>query len=184
MAEGGVTGRSRWRRLWVWVGSGLAGVLVVGLLLPERMLIPVTGASANDWNPRSFWFEPWGRSGVHKGVDIFGRKGTPVVGATGGLVLYAGELAMGGTVVAVLGPKWRVHYYAHLQSRSVATGDWVWRGEAVGTLGDSGNAVGKAPHLHYSILSLIPIPWLATTQTQGWKRMFYLDPVAKLSELR
>lgn len=36
----------------------VAGILIVGLLLPAPMQIPVEGASARDWNPRSFWFEP------------------------------------------------------------------------------------------------------------------------------
>jgi hypothetical protein len=47
---------------------GLLALLVAGLLLPERIRIPVAGASARDWNPKSFWFEPWGTSGVHKSL--------------------------------------------------------------------------------------------------------------------
>ena len=42
------------------LGLTLLAVLVAGLLLPERIQIPVAGASAKDWNPKSFWFEPWG----------------------------------------------------------------------------------------------------------------------------
>lgn len=53
----------------------LVAVVAVGFLLPERIRIPVAGATARDWNPQSFWFEPWGASGVHKGIDIFGKKG-------------------------------------------------------------------------------------------------------------
>ena len=78
--------------------------------------------------------------------------------------------------MAVLGSKWRIHYYAHMDSYSVTTGTVVKTGSVIGVLGDSGNAQGKQPHIHYSILSIIPIPWLATTQTQGWKRMFFLNP--------
>ena len=59
----------------------------------------------------------------------------------------------------------------------------VWfctRGESIGTVGTSGNAAGKQPHLHYVILTPIPYPWLADTTSQGWKKMFYLDPNARL----
>jgi murein DD-endopeptidase MepM/ murein hydrolase activator NlpD len=160
--------------------SCLLLTLTIGLLLPEYIVIPVKDGSSADWNHKTFRYEPWGSSGAHKGIDIFGAKGTPVIAATSGIVIYGGEISKGGQVIAVLGPKWRVHYFAHLDSRAVSIGSWVSRSEQIGTLGDTGNAAGKQPHVHYSILSLIPIPWLFTTQTQGGKRMFYLDPHQKL----
>ena len=88
-------------------------LFVVGLCLPEFAHIPVQAASAKDWNAKSFWFEPWGKSGVHKGVDIFGRLNTPILSTSYGIVIFKGELGIGGNVVAVLGPKWRIYYYAH-----------------------------------------------------------------------
>jgi murein DD-endopeptidase MepM/ murein hydrolase activator NlpD len=159
----------------------VAALLIAVLLIPERAVIPVAGASARDWNPRSFWFAPWGRSGVHKGIDIFAPRGRPVVAATAGVVLFRGEIADGGTVIAVLGPKWRVHYYAHLDTLAPDARGWVSTGTPLGTVGDSGNARGKPPHLHYSVLSLLPLPWRYTPGIQGWRRMFYLDPGAGLT---
>jgi murein DD-endopeptidase MepM/ murein hydrolase activator NlpD len=151
------------------------GILLAGFLIPEQPRIPVAGATAADWNPKSFWFEPWGQSGVHKGIDIFAKSGRPVVAAVPGLLLYRGELSIGGNVVAVLGPKWRIHYYAHLaESKPVPL--WVSAGEHIGAVGSSGNAAGKPPHLHYTVLSIVPLPWRFSTATQGWKRMFFLDP--------
>jgi peptidoglycan LD-endopeptidase LytH len=58
-----------------------------GLLLPEKLIIPVKGATKADWNSKSFWFSPWGKSGVHKGIDIFAKEGTPVISACSGLVV-------------------------------------------------------------------------------------------------
>jgi murein DD-endopeptidase MepM/ murein hydrolase activator NlpD len=52
----------------------------------------------------------------------------------------------------------------------------VSRGQKVGEVGNTGNANGKPTHLHYSIISLIPDPKRYSSQTQGWKRMFYLNP--------
>lgn len=83
---------------------------------------------------------------------------------------------MGGNVVAILGPKWRIHYYAHLKQVDTHILGWASRGALVGQVGATGNAAGKPPHLHYSILSLIPNPTEVTTETQGWKRMFYVNP--------
>ncbi len=160
--------------LKVWII--LAITLVLGLCIPQHGVIPVNNATARDWNANSFWYAPWGRSGVHKGIDIFAAKGSRVISSTNGIVLYAGNIEMGGKVVAILGPKWRIHYYAHLHSINAQVLDYAGRGDIIGAVGDSGNAKGKPPHLHYSVFSLIPYPWRFTTGWQGWKRMFYLDP--------
>jgi murein DD-endopeptidase MepM/ murein hydrolase activator NlpD len=146
------------------------------LFLEQHILIPVQDASSDDWNQNSFWYEPWGESGVHKGIDIFAHKGSPALAAVSGLVIYRDELKMGGQVIIILGPKWRLHYYAHLGSVKVRFGQWVLRGQKVGEVGNTGNAIGRPTHLHYSIMSLIPYPNRYSSETQGWKRMFYLNP--------
>lgn len=162
------------------VSIGLLLVILTGFLVPERLIIPVDGASVNDWNEDTFWYEPWGASGVHKGIDIFASQGKDVVAATGGFVTYTGKLGLGGNVVMIIGPKWRLHYYAHMGSTTVSVGDFVSRGKPIGSIGTSGNAAGKPPHLHYTIVSLIPYLWRADTESQGWKKIFYLDANAKL----
>lgn len=151
-------------------------LLIGGAVLPEQAIIPVQGATPRDWNPVSFWFEPWGVSGVHKGIDIFAPMGKAVQAAVPGVLLYKGRLSIGGNVVAVLGPKWRIHYYAHLKDTAVNVPIFIKKGAIIGAVGTSGNAQGKPPHLHYSVLSLIPLPWRASHATQGWKRMFFLNP--------
>ena len=155
-------------------------VILVGFLIPERLIVPVDGASVSDWNKDTFWFEPWGASGVHKGIDIFAAQGKDVLAATGGIVVYSGSNDLGGNIVLTLGPKWRFHYYAHMESSTKSFGNFVSRGEPIGSVGSTGNAAGKQPHLHYVILTAIPYPWRADTKSQGWKKMFYLDPNAKL----
>lgn len=152
-------------------------ILVLGFTIPEAKLIPVKGATPADWNKDTFWFEPWGRSGVHKGIDIFADAGTPVIAGSHLITLYQGEFKLGGNVVIGLGPKWRIHYFAHLQAPSNPAPFWLSAGTMLGSVGDSGNAKGKAPHLHYSIVSLLPLPWLIDSSTQGYKKAFYLNPV-------
>ncbi|EJE51234.1 metalloendopeptidase-like membrane protein [Acidovorax sp. CF316] len=157
-------------------------VLALGLAVPERIRIPVAGATPKDWNAQSFWFEPWGTSGVHKGIDIFGKTGTPVLSTTDGMVLFTGEIAKGGKVVLVLGPRWRLHYFAHLDRITTDALAPVASGSAIGTVGASGNAQGKPPHLHYSIVRLLPAPWQIDGATQGVKKAFFIDPGAYLKE--
>ena len=159
-------------------------VVAFGFLMPQRLVNPVVGANANDWNKDSYWFAPWGDSGVHKGIDIFKKRGTAVVAASSGIVVYRGQLKLGGNVVIILGPKWRMHYYAHMDSINVRNGEVVSAADKIGTVGNSGNAAGKEPHLHYVIQSLVPYPRRYRSGTQGWKRMFYLDPGEELRKDR
>lgn len=158
----------------------LAAIVVSGFLLPEKMVIPVKGATRKDWHPKTFWYEPWGKSGVHKGMDIFAVKGKPVVAATCGIVIFQGKWDRGGKVVLILGPKWRVHYYAHLDAILVQMGSPVSAGKEIGRVGNTGNAKTTPSHLHYSIVTLFPYFQRLDNSTQGWKKIFYLDPVKKL----
>ena len=158
-----------------------AALLTSGFVLPEERVIPVTGATASDWNKDTFWYEPWGTSGVHKGVDIFANKGVPAVSATNMLIIYRGSVPKGGNIVVGLGPKWRIHYFAHLDSVSESTGFLVAADTEIGKVGDTGNAAGKPAHMHYSIVSIIPLIWKMDGATQGWKKAFYLNPLEYLA---
>lgn len=151
-------------------------LIVIGYLLPQPRVIPVEGADRKDWNPKTFWYYPWGRSGVHKGIDIFAKEGTPVISSTYGIVIFQGEWGMGGNVVLALGPKWRLHYYAHLKRTDAGFFSLLSTGEKIGEVGATGNAAGKSPHLHYSVITLLPYVWRADSDRQGWKKMSFLDP--------
>lgn len=156
----------------------LLALFIISGFMPEgKHRIPVFGASDKDWNPASFWYTPWGRSGVHKGIDIFAKEGTPVVAATSGLVVYSGTIEMGGNVVLIWGGKWRFYYYAHLQSIAAQAGQWCNAGDVIGTVGKTGNAVGKPPHLHFAIYSLLPqLNQYDSSLPQAWKKVFYINP--------
>jgi murein DD-endopeptidase MepM/ murein hydrolase activator NlpD len=157
-------------------------ILVIGYCLPQHFVMPVSGANDKSYSDNSFWLYPWGKSVTHKGVDIFGNQGTPVLSSTHGLVVYTGVLERGGNVAVVLGPKWRFHYYAHLKDINTSSFHFVKAGTAIGTVGTTGNAAGKPPHLHYSVSSLLPLPWHIDGSKQGWKKMFYLNPIPYLKE--
>ncbi|MGC4042128.1 MAG: M23 family metallopeptidase [Flavobacterium sp.] len=160
----------------------LLTIILIGLVIPENFKMPVIGATKSSYNKQSFWYYPWGKSGTHKGVDIFAKTGTPVISSTSGIVLYCGQLGMGGNVIAVLGPKWRIHYYAHLDTIETSVFSFVGHNDRIGKVGTSGNAQGKAPHLHYTITTLLPYVWKIDTDHQGWKKMFYLNPITKLDK--
>ena len=154
---------------------------MIGFSIPQKFIIPVERATFKSYNQQSFWYYPWGKSVTHKGVDIFAEEGTTLLTATSGVVLYAGTLELGGNVVLILGPKWRLHYYAHLHETKTTSFSFLKAGDTIGTVGSSGNAKGKTPHLHYSISTLIPYVWRIDNDRQGWKKMYYLNPIVYLN---
>ena len=155
----------------------LTAIFLIGLLLPQHLKMPVEGGNRHSYHPQSFWYGGWGSSIVHRGVDIFARRGTPVHASTVGLVVGTAELSKGGKCVLVLGPRWRLHYYAHLNEIKTSPFRLVGHRSLIGTVGNTGNAKTTPSHLHYSIFSLVPYPWRCDGSTLGWLKMFYLNPI-------
>lgn len=50
-------------------------------------------------------------------------------------------------------------------------------GENLGIVEANGNANGKASHLHYSIITLLPYLGHLDSNKQGWKKIIYLYPL-------
>lgn len=161
---------------------GVVTLIAIGFIIPQSLKMPVVEATKQSYSQDSFWFYPWGKSVTHKGVDIFAKKKTPIHSSTIGIVVYAGDIELGGRVVYVLGPKWRLHYYAHLDEIKTSTFSFVSTSTEIGTVGTSGNAVGKSPHLHYAIKTIFPYFWKIDKSIQGWKKMIFLNPIEYLNE--
>ena len=157
-------------------------VFVIGMLIPQHLKMPVEGATTADFNPQSFWYYPWGSSIVHKGVDIFAQKGTVVYSSTPGIVLFTGNAGKGGNAVLILGPKWRLHYYAHLDKITTSPFAIVTRQSRIGTVGNTGNAATTPAHLHYAIGTMLPYPGRIDQSPLGWQKAFYLNPIEYLSK--
>ena len=164
------------------IAIGILSIILIGFLIPQNLKMPVIGADSNSYNHETFWYEGWGSSIVHKGVDVFAKKGTSIHSATWGIVLAAMELGKGGKFVVTLGPKWRLHYYAHLNEIKTQPFSFVTQNTEIGTVGNSGNAATTPAHLHYGIGTLIPYPWRMDDAPLGWQKMFYLNPIDYLQE--
>jgi len=118
---------------------------------PTSLRMPVQGVSVG--SVADTWGAPRSGGRRHEGIDIFAPRGTPVVAATEGVVTRIGTNRLGGNVVWVLGPAGQRHYYAHLDryAEGLSTGDRVAPGTVIGHVGDTGNARGTPPHLHYGV---------------------------------
>lgn len=94
----------------------------------------------------------------HHGVDIFAKRGTPIVSPAKGYVRFVGTRGIGGKVVWIRDTKRNQSlYFAHLDSLIAKQGTYVNPGDTIGTVGNTGNARYTPPHLHFGIYSNGPI---------------------------
>lgn len=89
----------------------------------------------------------------HQGTDVFAEYGTPLIASENGVLDRVGVGSLGGNKLWVRGDSGTEYYYAHLAAFApgVADGVEVRAGEVVGYVGDTGNARGTSPHLHFEI---------------------------------
>ncbi|WP_256731353.1 M23 family metallopeptidase [Sphingomonas sp. dw_22] len=137
------------------------------------LMIPVRGVRADQLT------DTWGQSRAsgqreHHAIDILAPKGTPVLAAAGGTIEKIFESADGGhTIYVRTADGGTIHYYAHLDSYGVGEGQQVRQGQRIATVGDTGNAAGGAPHLHFEIKLMQP--------GQGWWEGTNVNPYPLLA---
>jgi peptidoglycan LD-endopeptidase LytH len=155
----------------------LLGIIFFGFLIPSNALSPIEKNNLTKIDPASFWYYPWGESGVHKGIDIFCDSGTLIKAPVSGFVIEKGYGNVSGNYIYILGPKWRTYYFAHADTVFIKKLSYVTKGDVIAKVGNTGNAKGKPFHLHYTIETIFPYPWLYDKKDiEGWRKMFYLNP--------
>jgi hypothetical protein len=91
-------------------------------------------------------------AGQHRGVDIAGPVGAPVVSAAAGLVRFAGTAGSSGLTVSVRTGDGRLDLsYLHLSALAVNAGERVALGARIGAVGTTGRRAAVAPHLHFGV---------------------------------
>ena len=128
---------------------------------------PVAGyATFSDdwWYPR---FVPTFH--LHEGTDIFAAHGTPVRAPFDG-ALRLSNGPVGGLASYVTADDGTYAYMSHLSGypEGLVTGQRVTTGDIVGFVGDTGNARGGSPHVHFE---LHPAPTREVTTGRGRNRV-------------
>jgi murein DD-endopeptidase MepM/ murein hydrolase activator NlpD len=129
----------------------------------KLLVFPVAGKRSN---VGSFWGdERDGGKRKHRGIDIFAKKGTPVVAISDGIIISRAHTPRGGKVLWLRTTSYPlVAYYAHLDKHSVKEGQYVKKGQVLGTVGNTGNARTTPAHLHFGMYSLTgalnPLPYV------------------------
>lgn len=86
----------------------------------------------------------------HLGIDLAAKRGTPILAAQGGLVIYTGREFRGyGKMVLVESGKGWATLYAHMDKILVQEGQKISQGQVLGAMGRTGRATGV--HLHFEI---------------------------------
>jgi murein DD-endopeptidase MepM/ murein hydrolase activator NlpD len=85
----------------------------------------------------------------HQGVDLVGRIGDPVVAPQSGTVTVGNRNGGLGIYVEIRGADGSRDILGHLSGADVRNGQRVEAGQLVGRVGDTGNARGGPPHLHW-----------------------------------
>merc|ERR1712000_262612 len=83
------------------------------------------------------------------GIDIFAPKGSDVVAAAAGKVVYSGNALRGyGNLIIIKHTESFLSAYAHNESIVVSERDWVSAGQEIAKMGDTGTTRVK---LHFEI---------------------------------
>jgi murein DD-endopeptidase MepM/ murein hydrolase activator NlpD len=110
---------------------------------PDRVL---------QWPAQGLLSSSFGQRGrrLHAGIDISGERGTPIVAADAGVVLFSGRGPNGyGNTVMLHHSHGLITLYAHNERNVVRQGNRVQRGQVIAFMGDTGRASGT--HLHFEV---------------------------------
>ena len=111
---------------------------------------------------------------VHEGDDIFASYGTPVVAVQDGTITGISTTTIGGNNIHLTTSRGDYFYYAHLSrfATGLVVGAHVVAGQTIGYVGDTGDAKGTPPHLHFEIHpdggpAIDPTPYLDAWRAAG-----------------
>lgn len=109
-------------------------------------VFPVSSSGAPHYGDDFGYVRP-GASRGHGGIDIFAAEGTPILAVDDGSVEFR-EDPIGGHAFYLHAADGVVYYGAHLSAYE-GQGRAVRAGDVVGYVGQTGNARGTSPHLHF-----------------------------------
>ena len=159
------------------IGLAVGSAAAFAATVPEHIIFPVVGKVAyiDDFGaPRG--------GGVHRGNDLMAIKKSPAVAAEAGKVKYWTTSRAAGCMLYLYGESGTTYLYIHLNNDltmrndnrgkcvngtayAVQNGAKVAAGQQIAYVGDSGDANGGNPHLHFEVhpgggKAVSPYPYL------------------------
>lgn len=116
------------------------------------MGVPVEGLRLSELQDSFYHRRGDGRT--HYAIDIMRPIGDPLLAVVDGTIEQMRMNPLGGITVTIVDTERKLRfYYAHLSryADGLVEGQAVQRGDLLGFVGDTGNARGTTPHLHFQI---------------------------------
>jgi murein DD-endopeptidase MepM/ murein hydrolase activator NlpD len=85
----------------------------------------------------------------HDGIDLAAPNGTPIRSIKEGKIVYADTFGSYGNLITIDHGKGITTHYGHCNKIRVTTGDKIYAGQIIGTVGTTGTTTGA--HLHFEI---------------------------------
>ncbi len=133
------------------------GVIAASAVLFAATLVAPLSAHAAEGSGKrvcptsDFWIgASWGADRgkrQHKGIDMGGKRGTPIVAVEDGRIDRTKLQSNGARQIVMKGVSGAKFYYGHMDEVLVKNGQKVSRGETIGLMGDTGSP--GAVHLHF-----------------------------------
>lgn len=108
----------------------------------------------------------------HEALDIMAPRRTPILSAADGRVLKLFTSKAGGLMIYAADSSERfILMYAHLDSYApgLHDGSPLKRGQVIGAVGFTGNAIASAPHLHFAVAR--------SADVRRWSKGTAIDPL-------
>jgi peptidoglycan hydrolase CwlO-like protein len=129
-------------------GGGGGGSVAAPAVSAGTWTRPASGTVTTEYG----WDVLNGSSRYHWGTDIAARGNVPIVAAADGVILKSHYSSSYGNVVYMthsINGQTFTTVYAHMSASSVSTGQYVKKGQRIGTMGNTGYSFGQ--HLHFEL---------------------------------
>jgi murein DD-endopeptidase MepM/ murein hydrolase activator NlpD len=143
-------------------------------LLAREIAMPLDGVDPASLHS-NFDERRGGGARQHQALDLMAARGTPIRSAARGRVLKLFTSAAGGLMIYAADSSERfILMYAHLDGYASGLGDGapLARGQVIGYVGSTGNAIASAPHLHFAIAR--------SADVKRWSKGKPIDPLPVL----
>ncbi len=152
------------------------GAQVEGFLLAR----PVRNARISSGFTKRRFHPVLKRYRAHLGIDYAARRGTPIMAAGSGKIIFAGRTRGYGNLIKIRHSNGYMTLYAHQKSfrRGIKRGKYVKQGQVIGYVGTTGLSTG--PHLHFGLykngraINPARVVQVTTKKLSGKKRKAFL----------
>ena len=113
-----------------------------------EFILPTEGRLTTEFGERRYVNDEL-TSYRHNGIDIAAPTGTEVLATNYGEVVFEKEMILMGNTIVIDHGHGFFSTYLHLHEIQVDKGEWVEKGDVIGTVGTTGFSTG--PHLHFTL---------------------------------